>query len=223
MKRWIVLAALPIVAGLLDAPPGHAQSAAKRPEFEVASIKPDPGCDPRKDRGRISPGRASFVCLSLRTAIELAYADFDGPHWRWPRPEVLGGPRWVDSDYYDISAKADDPAPYWQMASLMLQALLEERFNVRVHTEDRDTSVYILTVVKNDPRLRRTVEGSGTPADMDNPQAMPAPAPAAPITNERDLRALLESRPKRCGSGMFSFNGQDVIADWHGLDMAGFA
>src|ERR1017187_1687878 len=112
MTRWIAFALLPVMGALFDAPPGHAQAAAKRPAFEVASIKPDKDCDPRKDGGSNSPGRLNLVCRTPRQDIELAYADLDGPHERWPRLEGFGGPHWLDTDQYDIFAKAEGPAPY---------------------------------------------------------------------------------------------------------------
>ncbi len=221
MTRWILFAALLSTVGILNEPPSYAQSAAKRPEFEVASIKLNKGCDSRAGGGSSSSNSWAMKCRPLRWYIEGAYAAWDGPRQRWPRPEVLGGPRWVDTDMYDISAKAERATPYWQKASVMLQALVEERFNVRVHKEAKVTSVYALTVVRNDPRLKRSAEGSCTPIDMDNPQPLPAPGASTP--NQRNLRALFESAQKPCGSGSFRNDGPNIIADWYGMSMYNFA
>src|ERR1017187_5835755 len=67
--------------------------------------------------------------------------------------------------------------PIWQMASLMLQSLLEQRFNLKLRTESRITSRYDLTVVRSDPRLKRTPEGECIAQDFDNPQPMAPPDP----------------------------------------------
>jgi len=215
MARWIALALLPVMGALLDVPSGHAQAAAKPPEFEVAAVKPNPDCDPRRGGGGSSPGRMNLVCRTLLEYIQIAYGSFDGPHERWPRLEVLGGPSWVRSDRYDVYAKGE-PVPYWQKASLMLRALLEERFQVRVHTEARDTSVYALTVVRNDPRLKRSVEDSCTPMDWDNPQQFPA-------QDRRAMSALFESSQRPCGSERGRMVGPNMTADWYGSTMAQFA
>lgn len=212
MTRWIAFALLPVMGALFDAPPGHAQAAAKRPAFEVASIKPDKDCDPRKDGGSNSPGRLNLVCRTPRQDIELAYADLDGPHERWPRLEVVGGPHWLGTDQYDIFAKAEGPAPYWQMASLMLQSLLEQRFNLKLRTESRITSRYDLTVVRSDPRLKRTPEGECIAQDSDNPQPMAPPDPR------------VKPGDRVCGrTGSSKFVGPNVVADWYGFSMAQFA
>jgi uncharacterized protein (TIGR03435 family) len=60
-------------------------------------------------------------------------------------PEVLitGGPAWLKSDVYTISARTDRPAPPDQVR-LMLRVLLAERFNLKVHREARKTSFYAL-------------------------------------------------------------------------------
>jgi uncharacterized protein (TIGR03435 family) len=164
MTRWIALAVLPVMGALFDAPLCHAQAGAKRPEFEVASIKPDNDCDPRQGASGNSPGRLNLVCQTLRQVIELAYADLDGPHWRWPRLEVAGGPHWLDSDHYDIFAKAEGPALYWQMASLMLQSLLEQRFNLKLHTEPRITD-----------RIRLDAGEKRPPIEANRGRRMPRP------------------------------------------------
>jgi uncharacterized protein (TIGR03435 family) len=123
--------------------------------------------------------------------------------------EVVGGPRWLDSDRYDISAKAEGGASAPQMAP-MLQALLEDRFQVRVHVGSQDGSVYTLTVLKDNPKLQRTKEGSCAPMNLANISG-PAVKPG-------------ESRPRQCGSGRREpGDGTTFVTDWYGMTMAGFA
>jgi uncharacterized protein (TIGR03435 family) len=42
---------------------------------------------------------------------------------------------------------------------LMLQALLADRFHLKVHREKKQLSVYALTIAKNGPKLKRAEEG----------------------------------------------------------------
>jgi uncharacterized protein (TIGR03435 family) len=115
---------------------------AQSPTFEVAVIKPSAACA----RDNISAGRLNLGCKSLRDLIETAYGD--------AIDHVEGGPAWISTDRYDISAKAADAATSAQMLGPMLQTLLEDRFHLRAHTEVREVPVYALTVAKNGPRLK---------------------------------------------------------------------
>jgi len=216
VKHWIALATLFLTAGLVDARLSRAQSTTERPRFEVASIKLNKDCDSRAGSDNPSPDRLTMVCRPLRWYIELAYAGWDGPHQRLAGPEVLGGPKWIDADMYDISAKAAGATPYWLRSSLMLQALLEDRFQVKVRTEGRETSVYALTVIRNDPRLKHSAEGSCTPMDWDHPPQPPSQDPAA-------MRAFFASSQKTCGSVSGGRNGPNAVLNMYGVSMADFA
>jgi uncharacterized protein (TIGR03435 family) len=55
----------------------------------------------------------------------------------------------------------------------MLQALLEDRFGLKIHRETREVPVYALTVAKGGPKLRPFQEGSCTPFDLT--KSFPAP------------------------------------------------
>jgi len=55
-----------------------------------------------------------------------------------------------------------------------LQALLEERFHLKIHSVERDLPVYALVVAKGGPKLEPAKEGSCTPVDF---SAEPPPNP----------------------------------------------
>ena len=61
----------------------------------------------------------------------------------------------------------------------MLQALLEDRFKLKIHRESREVAVYALTVAKGGPKLKPFKEGSCTPVDLANPA--PPLSPGQPI------------------------------------------
>src|SRR5512133_1323995 len=129
-----------------------------RPAFEVATIKLNPNCSARG--GAPAPGRLELQCTTLRSMIRLSYSAIQGERLNARMAQVIGGPAWLDTDRYDVSAKAEGAAPFAQMIGPMLQALLEERFQVKVHTEPRETPVYALTVVKGSPKLSPAKEGN---------------------------------------------------------------
>ncbi len=125
------------------------QSTTTRPsfaEFEVASIKPTP------------PGVAGrwikmqstheFVAKNhaLKTLLAAAYN-------LNPRA-ISGGPEWVDSDRYDIVAKApNEVRPNLDEQMVMLRRLLADRFRLTFHREPRESRIYVLTVAKGGPKL----------------------------------------------------------------------
>ena len=78
-----------------------------------------------------------------------------------------GGPAWADSDRYAIVAKAEAPATDAMIRGPMLQALLEDRFKLKVRRDAREVAVYELTVARNGPKMRPTAEGSCVPKDLD--------------------------------------------------------
>jgi uncharacterized protein (TIGR03435 family) len=143
-------------------------------EFEVAEIKPvDPnarltgavqfGVSPG---GRVNlPGQA----FPLRAVIGLAWNISTNSN-----VPIVGAPKWLDTARFDIIAKLpSDLAPAngttvpLQELGPALQALLIDRFKMRVHFEDRSVDAYTLVAVK--PKLKKadssTRTGCKTPAN----------------------------------------------------------
>jgi bla regulator protein BlaR1 len=85
--------------------------------------------------------------------------------YRLFRQEFKGSPAWVTSARYTIDAKAEGPARQEMMRGPMLQALLEDRFQLKIHRESREMPVYELTVAKGGPKLQPYREGSCVPFD----------------------------------------------------------
>jgi uncharacterized protein (TIGR03435 family) len=54
------------------------------------------------------------------------------------RPRVEGGPAWIRSDRYTITAAAEGKPALAQTRGVMLRRLLEDRFGLRVHLENGD-------------------------------------------------------------------------------------
>jgi uncharacterized protein (TIGR03435 family) len=66
--------------------------------------------------------------------------------------QIIGGPEWVRSDRFDIVAKFAPGARRDQL-TLMLRALLEERFQLRLRHEKREMPLFELTLARDDRRV----------------------------------------------------------------------
>ncbi len=139
--------AVPIAVGMMHA----AQSAPAAPKFEVASIKPS---QPGNAAGvRLDGALFSSSGIPLRNLI---YSAYGAPAWT-----VSGGPAWLDTDAYDISATLPPGTPKEQI-NAMLQGLLADRFRLKIHREMRDYPVYALVVAKGGPKLKASADGKSS-------------------------------------------------------------
>jgi len=195
----------------LSAPLICAQQPMARAEFEVAAIKLNSSCGYGPGRGGApqSPGTLSLDCHTVQNLIQMAYDSWANGVSLNPRIiQIFGGPGWIDSEYYDIHAKAEGGAPVPKMAGPMLQTLLETRFKLKVHRETREGPVYVLTVAKSGPKLQQTKEGSCIPLDFNHPP--PPPAPGQPF-------------PNLCGPQRMGRNGSALTMGAVGMTVADFA
>jgi bla regulator protein blaR1 len=159
--------ALPVVVGMMNATRSQAQSAtAAKPKFEVASIRPCKDEHGRKKGGGdSSPGRLRTGCDLLLDEnnlglIQRAYVRFAGGHTNpFGILAIKGGPAWIRSEMYEINARAEGQPNNEMMQGPMLQALLEDRFKLKLHRETRESPVYALTLAKDDSKLKPFQEG----------------------------------------------------------------
>lgn len=112
------------------------------PAFEVASIKLNHSSSGNSSTN-MSGGTVVIENQSLKQLIEKAFdvRDFS-----------LSGPGWLETVYFDIVAKPPAGTPPNQVL-LMLQRLLEERLNVRVHGEKKTVAGYALILANKNPTL----------------------------------------------------------------------
>jgi uncharacterized protein (TIGR03435 family) len=135
------------------------QAAPGRPQFEVASIKPTDPTDPQKSIN-LRGGSVKAANYSLKNLIQLG--------WDVRIFQILGGPAWLDSDKYNVDAKPavpldlfGPPAEGMDQLRSMVQFLLADRFQLRVHKETREARVYFLAAGRNGDKLKRTAEAVG--------------------------------------------------------------
>jgi uncharacterized protein (TIGR03435 family) len=107
--------------------------------------------------------------MPLDRLIQFAYVSFaNGVSFSQRVLEIVGGPSWIHSDQYDVAAKAEGNAGVGQMSGPMLQALLEDRFQLTIHREIKEAAVYALTIAKKGLKLGPMKEGGCVPRDMDH-------------------------------------------------------
>ncbi|HEY2383165.1 MAG TPA: TIGR03435 family protein [Terriglobia bacterium] len=126
-----------------------------RPSFDVAAIKRDTSAEGNASIAAQPGGRFVASRIALRRVIQFAYRD---------NQEFIGGPDWLDTDRWDIEAKAPDGtvlprAGVLDIATpdtiaLMVQSLLEDRFKLKAHKEMRDLPLYELRVAKGGSKVK---------------------------------------------------------------------
>jgi uncharacterized protein (TIGR03435 family) len=167
-RTRIGLAALLVVGAIA----GQQPTASVGPRFEVVSIRPVPPNAPPIMRDQffapVLPG-GQFVDSRTDLFFMIAFAyDVADPSIR-----LVGLPDWAGSRTFSVSAKpapgspALSPNENKELVRVMLRAMLEERFHLRLHTENRQDRVYSLEVAKGGFRFK-TVDPP-MPPEMEGP------------------------------------------------------
>ena len=172
LQKMLCLGWLALGASQLRAQVLHATG--PLPSFDVATIKPS--TDGQSVPSISTPTESRTMNVTARNLIEQAYQI---PWTSGLNERVLGGPAWIDNDYYDVEARIDESMaaalssmPNEQRKAqtcLMMQALLADRFKLKVHFETRQLPIYALTVAKGGPKLVAAKELSPV-ADGDDRQ-----------------------------------------------------
>jgi uncharacterized protein (TIGR03435 family) len=138
----------PLLIGIGNASVIRSQSEV-RPSFAVATIKPsDPQAKGRLIQDPVNDPKFISRGLSLSDLIQFAY----GVH----ADLILRAPGWAFSDRYDIEARADGPGIASQdQRKAMLKTLLADRFALTMHREPKQVSIYLLTVARDGPKMKR--------------------------------------------------------------------
>lgn len=138
-------------------PPGTAEQASLRPEFEVAEIKPDRESAECSNIA-IRRGAEIDIHMTLKGLIAEAWGDMN-------RHRIVGGPK-SDGQCWAIAAKTSadrEAAPGWvgpvwngvdiDTMRLMLRSFLVDRFGLAAHDDESDVLGYALVAAK--PKLNK--------------------------------------------------------------------
>jgi len=123
--------------------------------FEVVSIRPS-APDAQRWSYKEEPDRVTLTATAS-TLVANAYGK--------DLSNVVGGPGWIEADYYDVNASFTD-ATRVRLAALsrnervnailrMLQPVMEQRFGLKIHHELRQVPAYALLVNRTGPKFRR--------------------------------------------------------------------
>jgi uncharacterized protein (TIGR03435 family) len=122
-----------------------------RPSFDVVSVKQNTSAATESTTAIV---RDHFIVTNetIWRVIGEAYA----APLPYARFRIIGGPVWVDTDRFDIDGMAPAPAGRnldWDVARLMLQSMLAERFKLVVHAERRELPILELVLARTDATL----------------------------------------------------------------------
>jgi len=170
-RRWLLIAAVWVTVAL----PVFGQSAdAAAPAFDAVSIKPhDPNA--QMTRIQVSPDRYSAQNVSLKSMITHAYS-------LKTEDQVLGLSGPVASARFDVEAKMDEEtvAAFKKLSlqeanekrQLMLQAMLADRFKLKIHRESKELSMYALVIAKGGFKLKYADPNDTYPNGMKGPDGV---------------------------------------------------
>ena len=159
-------------------PPAAARDQSAQPiAFEVASVKPNPVPPnhviipkyPDRPIPRATGNRYSAPHATVQDLIMQAYGVNDY--------QISGLSDWAKAplgEHYDIEAKtAGEGNPPTDLLQKMLQSLLADRFQLKLHRDEKDLPVYVLVVVKTGSKLRRLGDNEQIPRYATRPPQMP--------------------------------------------------
>ena len=164
-KRMFLLMVAAATTFSVSAAPYFQDTAGKRLAFEVASIKLS---DPNSENygiGTAPGGRFMANNWTLKRTIAYAYRVQDD--------QIFGGPPWVSSDRFDIAAKAEEgsitddrPSNPGELPPIryLVQTLLADRFNLKLHREVRELPTFELVIAKSGGKLQKAEpQATGVP------------------------------------------------------------
>lgn len=165
MPRLLPFALLAVAQAAPQAPTEH------HAVFEVVSIKPSDPANQRREYFMTPGGGFSGRGLTLRILIARTYNVLDA--------QISGGPAWMNSEPYDIQAKAlrnasDESVPndlskltpeqsklFQDQFFERVRALLADRFQLEFHRETKELPVYALVVAKGGPKMHESTDRPG--------------------------------------------------------------
>jgi uncharacterized protein (TIGR03435 family) len=125
-------------------------------------------------------GRVNIVGMTFRTLLSISYGVQDY--------QIIGGPAWLAADRFDVQASpsADyQPQPAAPCLArncpptpvqIMMQGLLADRFQLKLHRETRELPAFDLTIAKSGFKLKEALAGPGA----EPPESLPPPPPGTP-------------------------------------------
>ncbi len=186
-----------VVAGQTAAMSGVASTALSA--YDVVSVKPVHPERILSMGAQETPDGINAETVTVAMLVQNAYSSAEN----LPIDDAVTGlPDWAKADYFSVQAKmnSDQVAAFAKLSKAeqrasrqaMLQALLGDRFKLKVHRETRQVLAYELVVAKGGPKM---TEGA-----TDDPGAPMGP-------NGKPMRSFLQFHSSKPGTLVITGNG----------------
>jgi uncharacterized protein (TIGR03435 family) len=156
------------------------------PRFEVASVKPADPAGPRTILGfRYTGGSQLQAAGTVRSLMALAFRIQPNA----ANDVVIGLPKSADSQVWNITAKLPSTGegaptatgvraqpPPIRAVMEMLQGLLADQFELKTHTENREVTVYALTLIDGKHKLIKADPNERSDCRPDTTAPKPSPS-----------------------------------------------
>lgn len=155
-------------------PPSKAQerlnpgSASKMLSWDVVSVRPNHSLDPSQSMRMTSDG-VEVHNMTLDGLFINAF-EIRGEN------QIVGYPSWVNSEHFDIQAKmdAETVAAYHALKGeqrtdewrSLIRQILQQRFDLKYHVENRVLPVYFLVVTKQGSKLKESANDGNSSTSM---------------------------------------------------------
>ena len=147
---------------------------AQSPQFDVASVRPFVPAPGQVAAGLHFDGaQVRGVGLSLRDYLATAYRT---------KATLISGPDWTATERYNITATLPGGSSKAQVPE-MLQALLADRFEVKLHNEKKEYPIFAMVLAKGPPKLKELPPDPNEDKVNDEPVGMANVATIAAVGN----------------------------------------
>ena len=198
--------------------------AAPKPTFEVAAIKRNTSVEPGGTLGLLPGGRFRALNFPARALVGVAYRTM--PPRQLDKSQIIGAPDWMETDRYDINAKIlpdlaatiDAPGRDPNLMPKLLQSLLEDRFELKMHYEQREIPVFALVLAKKDGTLGPNLKASTVDCEKDRAKCRMQFLPGHVVMVATTMETLATSLSNPSGRLVFdhtALSGKfDIDLEW---------
>jgi Protein of unknown function (DUF3738). len=141
----------------MPAPP-KAMAADAVPKFDVVTVKPS---DPTRP-GKLFTIRGRQI-ITINTTVDDMITFAYGVNTK----QIVGAPDWFSTEKFDLDGVPDtEGRPNTKQFKELIQSALTQRFNLKFHHDQKELSVYALTVAKGGPKLTETIHQPNDPKNF---------------------------------------------------------
>jgi uncharacterized protein (TIGR03435 family) len=215
LRAVMVVAVVLCVANALRAqdagqPPAKPQRMAQDadPDWEVATVKPSDPNDPGGQHIRLRGRHVMLLDTTVEQFLLLGYGV--------QKSQLAGVPDWAKTVKWDVDGVPDTEGDAsWSQLQGMIRKILEERFGLKLHREQRELPVYALIVAKGGPKMILNTTDPNGLLDQQNSAFSGLDTEKLKNTAMSDLTQILQFRVDRPVVDQTGLKGRyDFILKW---------